>query len=43
MHITRMALPMRTASDVYGASEELVRMSLNVTGALIRVARRAVG
>lgn len=40
MHIARIRLPLAQASDVYGASEELVRMRLNVTGALIR-ARRA--
>jgi Zn-dependent peptidase ImmA (M78 family) len=41
MHIARMKLPIAKASDVYGASEELVRMRLNVTGAIIRTMRRA--
>jgi Zn-dependent peptidase ImmA (M78 family) len=41
MHIARMKLPLAKASDVYGASEELVRMRLNVTGAFLRTLRRA--
>jgi Zn-dependent peptidase ImmA (M78 family) len=41
MHIARMKLPTVKASDVYGASEELVRMRLNVTGAYVRAMRRA--
>jgi Zn-dependent peptidase ImmA (M78 family) len=42
MHIARMNLPIPRASDVYGASEEVVRMRLNVTGAYKRVGRRRV-
>ena len=41
MHIARMKLPIAKASDVYGASEELVRMRLNVTGAVVRAMRKA--
>ncbi|TAI59863.1 hypothetical protein CWO89_43865 [Bradyrhizobium sp. Leo170] len=42
-HIARMSLPVAKASEVYGVSEDLMRMRLNVTGALIRAARRATG
>src|SRR3954454_15807070 len=35
-HVARMSLPLGKASDVYGVSEDLMRMRLNVTGALIR-------
>lgn len=41
MHIARLRLPMAAASDMYGASVQLVQMRLNVSGALIRVSRRA--
>jgi Zn-dependent peptidase ImmA (M78 family) len=40
-HVARMSLPLAKASDVYGVSEDLMRMRLNVTGALIRASRRA--
>jgi Zn-dependent peptidase ImmA (M78 family) len=40
LHIARLRLPVSKASDIYGASEELVRMRLNVTAAISR-ARRA--
>jgi Zn-dependent peptidase ImmA (M78 family) len=40
MHIARLRLTIQKASDMYGASEELVRMRLNVTAAIAR-ARRA--
>ena len=38
-HVARMGLPLAKASDVYGVSEDLMRMRLNVTGALIRASR----
>jgi Zn-dependent peptidase ImmA (M78 family) len=40
MHIAALGLPISKASDMYGASEPLVRMRLNVTGAYQRVANR---
>lgn len=40
LHIARLRLSRQKASDMYGASEELVRMRLNVTAAVSR-ARRA--
>jgi Zn-dependent peptidase ImmA (M78 family) len=40
MHIARMDLPLSRASDVYGASEDVVRMRLNVTAAYVRTGRR---
>jgi Zn-dependent peptidase ImmA (M78 family) len=40
-HVVRMSLPLSKASDVYGVSQDLMRMRLNVTGALIRASRRA--
>ncbi|MGY8635346.1 ImmA/IrrE family metallo-endopeptidase [Bradyrhizobium sp. 14AA] len=40
MHIAALSLTISKASDMYGASEPLVRMRLNVTGAYQRVANR---
>jgi hypothetical protein len=40
MHFAALRLTISKASDVYGASEQLVRMRLNVTGASQRVANR---
>ncbi len=40
MHIAALGLTIAKASDMYGASEPLVRMRLNVTGAYQRVANR---
>lgn len=40
-HVARMSLTLAKASDVYAVSEDLMRMRLNVTGALIRASRRA--
>lgn len=42
IHIARMDLPVSRASDVYGASEEVVRMRLNVTAAYKRTGRPRV-
>lgn len=41
LRIASEKMPIAVASDLYGASEEVVRMRLNTTGALKRVARRA--
>lgn len=40
MHIAALGLTIAKASDMYGVSEPLVRMRLNVTGAYQRVANR---
>lgn len=40
MHIARRGMTLDAASDQYGASEDVVRMRLNVSGAYIRVRRR---
>jgi Zn-dependent peptidase ImmA (M78 family) len=40
MHIAALGLTIPKASDVYGVSEPLVRMRLNVTGAFQRMANR---
>jgi Zn-dependent peptidase ImmA (M78 family) len=40
--IVERKLPMNIACSRYGASEPLIRMRLNVSGAAIRVARRRV-
>lgn len=40
MHIAALGLTLAKASDVYGASEPLIRMRLNVSGAYQRVANR---
>jgi Zn-dependent peptidase ImmA (M78 family) len=40
MHIAALGLMISKASEMYGASEQLVRMRLNVTGASQRVANR---
>ncbi len=42
IHIAVQGMEINLASDRYGASPQLVRMRLNVTGATIRVARRRV-
>jgi hypothetical protein len=39
-HIAALGLTISKASDMYGASEQLIRMRLNVTGASQRVANR---
>jgi Zn-dependent peptidase ImmA (M78 family) len=40
VHIVERKMSIQAASDHYGASEQLVRMRLNVSGAFVRVARR---
>jgi IrrE N-terminal-like domain len=40
MHIAAVGLSIPKASDMYGASEPLVRMRLNVSGAYQRLANR---
>jgi hypothetical protein len=40
VHIVERKMSIQAASDQYGASEQLVRMRLNVSGAFVRVARR---
>jgi Zn-dependent peptidase ImmA (M78 family) len=40
MHIAALGLTIPKASDMYGVSEPLVRMRLNVTGAFQRIANR---
>ncbi len=40
IHIAEQRMEINLASDRYGASVQLVRMRLNVSGATIRVARR---
>jgi hypothetical protein len=42
LHIANQGISITQASDLYGATEEVVRMRLNVSGTFKRIARRRV-